>query len=125
MRVALQDACHVRHGQQIQTAFLDVLHSIPELEVVQPAEQDICCGSAGIYNVVQADAAGELGRRKAQHILATEADVLASANPGCLVQLAGTLAGLGHPLPAVHPVEILAAALDGGEAMQFLAEARR
>jgi glycolate oxidase iron-sulfur subunit len=125
LRVALQDACHVRHGQQIQTAFLSVLRTIPDLEVIQPAEQDICCGSAGIYNVVQADAAQELGRRKAEHILETHADVFASANPGCLVQVAGTLRGLGRPLPALHPIELVAAAIDGADPAQLVADARR
>lgn len=125
LRVALQDACHVRHGQQIPTAFLGILRSIPDIEIVEPAEQDICCGSAGIYNVVQAEAARELGRRKAEHVLATEADIVASANPGCLVQIAGTLRHLGRALPAVHPIEILAAAIDGADATQFVAAARR
>ena len=97
----------------------------PALTVVEPAEQDLCCGSAGIYNVVQPDAARDLGDRKAGHVLATGADVYASANPGCLVQVAQALGRAGRPLPALHPVELLDASLRGVSADELVESARR
>jgi glycolate oxidase iron-sulfur subunit len=125
LRVALQDSCHLRHAQGLPLASRTSLQRIPGLEVVEPAEQDICCGSAGIYNIVQADAARELGERKARHVLATGAQVLASANPGCLVQLATTLRRLQQPLPALHPVELVDASIRGVPAGRLRATARR
>ena len=87
LRVAFQDSCHLAHAQRIREAPRAVLRSIPELQVAEPADQAICCGSAGIYNVVQPEAARELGDRKARHILETAPDAYASANPGCLIQV--------------------------------------
>jgi len=98
---------------------------IPGLEVVEPAEQDICCGSAGIYNVVQAEAARELGDRKALHVLATGAQAYASANPGCLVQVSQALRRAGSPLPALHPIELVDASIRGVPVGRLRATARR
>jgi glycolate oxidase iron-sulfur subunit len=120
IRVAYQDSCHLRHAQRLPAAWSPVLGRIPALELVEPAEQDLCCGSAGIYNIVQADAARELGDRKAANVLATGAEALASANPGCLVQLAQALERAGRPLPALHPVELLDAAQRGVRAPDLL-----
>ena len=78
-----------------------MLDAIPGLELLEPAEQEICCGSAGIYNVVQADAAAELGERKAAAILATGAEAYASANPGCLVQVSSALRARRTPAARV------------------------
>jgi glycolate oxidase iron-sulfur subunit len=125
LRVALQDPCHLRHAQRLPVAIRRALERIPELEVAEPAEQDLCCGSAGIYNVVQADAARELGDRKAANVLATGAHVYASANPGCLVQVASALRRAEHPLPALHPIELLDASIKGVPADKLQAEARR
>jgi glycolate oxidase iron-sulfur subunit len=125
LRVALQDSCHLRHAQRLPLASRASLARIPGLELVEPAEQDLCCGSAGIYNVVQADAARELGERKARHVLATGAQALASANPGCLVQLATTLRRLEQPLPALHPIELIDASIRGVPAARLRATARR
>ena len=125
LRVALQDSCHLRHAQRLPLSSRTSLTRIPELELVEPAEQDLCCGSAGIYNVVQADAARELGERKARHVLATGAQVLASANPGCLVQLATTLRRLQQPLPAVHPVELVDASIRGVSGARLRRTSRR
>ncbi len=124
LRVAFQDSCHLAHAQGIRDAPRDVLRSIPGLELAEPAEQEICCGSAGIYNLVQPAAARELGERKAANVLDTGADVYASANPGCLVQVAAYLRRGGRPLPALHPVELLDASLRGLAAEQLLASAR-
>jgi glycolate oxidase iron-sulfur subunit len=125
MTVALQDPCHVRHAQALPAAFLPSLERIPALEVVEPAEQDLCCGSAGIYNVVQPEAARQLGDRKAANVLATGAQVYASANPGCLVQVSSALRRARQPLPALHPIELVDASIRGVSAGKLRAGARR
>jgi glycolate oxidase iron-sulfur subunit len=125
LRVALQDPCHLRHAQRLPLSSLPSLGRIPGLEVVEPAEQDLCCGSAGIYNVVQADAARELGDRKAANVIATRAQVYASANPGCLVQVSSALGRAKQPLPALHPIELVDASIRGLPAGRLRAEARR
>jgi glycolate oxidase iron-sulfur subunit len=123
--VAFQDSCHLRHAQRIVDQPRAMLASIPGLRLLEPAEQDLCCGSAGIYNLVQPEAAGELGDRKAQRVLDTGADAYASANPGCLVQVSAALRRNGRPLPAFHPIELLDASIRGVDANRLLEEARR
>ena len=125
LTVAYQDSCHLRHAQRLPAAWGPLLERIPGLRVVEPAEQDLCCGSAGIYNVVQPEAAGDLGDRKAARVLETEPDAYTSANPGCLVQVAQALGRAGTPLPALHPVELLDASLRGVSADELLSGARR
>jgi glycolate oxidase iron-sulfur subunit len=125
LTVAYQDSCHLRHAQRLPAAWRPLLERIPGLRVVEPAEQDLCCGSAGIYNVTQPDAARQLGDRKAANVLAAEPDVYASANPGCLVQVAQALRRAGAPLPTLHPVELLDASLRGITAEEMVARARR
>jgi glycolate dehydrogenase iron-sulfur subunit len=125
LTVAYQDSCHLRHAQRLPAAWRPLLERIPGVQVVEPAEQDLCCGSAGIYNVTQPDAARELGDRKARNVLATEPDAYASANPGCLVQVSQALARAGRPLPALHPVELLDASLRGVKVADLLDGARR
>ena len=120
LRVAFQDSCHLKHAQRITAEPRALLRSIPGVELVEPAEQDLCCGSAGIYNLVQPDAARELGDRKAANVLATEPDVYVSANPGCLLQVSAALRRAGRPLPALHPVELLDASIRG-EALRLRA----
>jgi glycolate oxidase iron-sulfur subunit len=123
--VAFQDSCHLRHAQRIVDQPRAMLASIPGLRLLEPAEQDLCCGSAGIYNLVQPQAAGELGDRKAQRVLDTGADAYASANPGCLVQVSAALRRHGRPLPAFHPIELLDASIRGVDAKRLLEEARQ
>ncbi len=125
MKVALQDPCHVRHAQGLPLAALNPLGRIAALEVVEPAEQDLCCGSAGIYNIVQPEAARELGDRKAKHVLNTGAQAYASANPGCLVQVSLALRRARRPLPALHPIELVDASIRNVGAGQLLSRARR
>jgi glycolate oxidase iron-sulfur subunit len=125
VRVAYQDACHLGHAQGIREAPREVLRSIPGLELAEPAEQAICCGSAGIYNLTQPERAGELGERKAANVAATGADVYAAGNPGCLVQVSRYLRRTGRKLPAVHPVELLDASFRGIGRGRLLASARR
>jgi glycolate oxidase iron-sulfur subunit len=125
LRIALQDPCHVRHAQRLPLAAAAPLARVPELEIVEPAEQDLCCGSAGVYNVLEPEAARELGDRKAAHVLATGAVAYAAANPGCLVQVSSALRRAGHPLPALHPIELVDASISGTPAGKLRAAARR
>jgi glycolate oxidase iron-sulfur subunit len=107
MRVAYHDACHLAHAQGIRAEPRTLLRGIPGLEVLEPEEWEICCGSAGIYNLLQTDAAAELGRRKAANLLATGADAIVAGNPGCALQIASHLEAAGRPLPIYHPMELL------------------
>jgi glycolate dehydrogenase iron-sulfur subunit len=113
LRVAYQEACHLGHAQRVRSQPRELLRSIPELELVEPAEQELCCGSAGIYNLVQPEAARTLGDRKAANVLAVEPDVYASGNPGCLLQVTAALRRAGRPVTAAHPVELLDASIRG------------
>jgi glycolate dehydrogenase iron-sulfur subunit len=111
MRVAYHDACHLAHAQGVREQPRALLRGIPELELVEPAEWELCCGSAGIYNLVQPDAAAELGARKAANLLATGADAVAAANPGCALQIAAHLGD--RRLPIHHPMTLLDHAIRG------------
>ncbi|MGA9857491.1 MAG: heterodisulfide reductase-related iron-sulfur binding cluster [Solirubrobacteraceae bacterium] len=108
LRVAYHDACHLAHAQGVRTPPRELLGQIPELELVEVGtEKDLCCGSAGIYNLVQPEAAAALGARKARHLIDTGAQAIAAGNPGCAAQLDVHLRQLGCPLPIYHPVELL------------------
>jgi glycolate dehydrogenase iron-sulfur subunit len=104
MKVAYHDACHLAHAQQVRAEPRAVLGGIPELELLEPAGWELCCGSAGIYNLVQPEAAAELGRRKAANLDATGAEAIAAANPGCAIQIA---AYLEREVPIFHPMTLL------------------
>jgi glycolate oxidase iron-sulfur subunit len=91
-----------------------LLAAIPGVELLSPAEVDICCGSAGIYNLVQPEAAAQLGERKARTIAALHPDVIATGNPGCMLQIAAAGRKLGHHWEIVHPIELLDRSIKGG-----------
>ncbi|MFC6644330.1 (Fe-S)-binding protein [Granulicella cerasi] len=125
IRIAYHDACHLRHAQGIFTPPRALLQSIPSLDLREIADGNLCCGSAGVYNLLYPETAAELGDRKAANVLATEAEALVSANPGCLLQLAASLRRNGHAeLPTFHTVEILDAALRGISREELLAGRR-
>jgi len=113
LRVAYHDACHLAHAQGVRLQPRKVLRSIPGLDVVDIPEADICCGSAGIYNLIEPEPASQLGERKAQNILSTSPDVIATANPGCLLQINTALQRLGERIPTLHPVELVDASIRG------------
>jgi glycolate oxidase iron-sulfur subunit len=113
LRVAYQDACHLAHAQGIRQPPRDLLRSIPGVELLTLPEADICCGSAGIYNLVEPDTAEQLGARKARLIDSVKPDLVATANPGCTIQLRAASSRLGRAWPIRHPIEILDAALRG------------
>ena len=113
LRVAYHDACHLQHAQGVRTQPRALLSSIPQLELAEIPESAICCGSAGIYNLVQPAAAEELGNRKAAHIASVNADVVATGNPGCLLQIQSALARRGQKTPVLHFIQLLDASLRG------------
>ena len=110
-RVAYHDACHLAHGQGIRQPPRDLLSAVPGLSLVEIVDGDQCCGSAGIYNLVEPASAEEIGERKVENVLAAKADALASANPGCLLQIRKHLQRRGADLPSYHPIEILDASI--------------
>jgi glycolate oxidase iron-sulfur subunit len=112
-RVAYHDACHLAHAQGVRSQPRAVLRRIPGLDLVEIAESDVCCGSAGIYNLVAPQAADDLGDRKAASVDAAHADFLTAGNGGCLLQIQAALRRSGRPLPVLHPVELLDASLRG------------
>jgi glycolate oxidase iron-sulfur subunit len=111
LTIAYHDACHLGHAQRITAQPRTLLRSIPGVTLVDIADAATCCGSAGIYNLVQPQAAAELGARKATNVLATGADLLVSANPGCSLQIAKAMAAANHPLPVAHIAEVLDASI--------------
>ena len=113
MRVAFHDACHLQHAQGVSAEPRRVLSTIPELDVRDVPEGGLCCGSAGIYNLVEPEAAGELGSRKARNVLTTGAEAVVSSNPGCLLQLGSALEREGRPLRTLHLVEMVDASIQG------------
>jgi glycolate oxidase iron-sulfur subunit len=113
LRVAYHDACHLAHAQGVRSQPRALLQGIPGLELVEPAEWELCCGSAGVYNLLRPAAAAALGERKARNLLATGAGVVAAANPGCALQIAAHAAALGSPVEVVHPVQLLWRSMDG------------
>jgi glycolate oxidase iron-sulfur subunit len=110
-RVAYHSSCHLGHAQGITRQPRDLLRAIPGLELVEIASGEECCGSAGIYNLVEPEAADEIGRRKADAVLATGAPVVAAANPGCTLHIQKMLRERGAAVEAAHPVEILDASI--------------
>jgi glycolate oxidase iron-sulfur subunit len=113
LRVTYHEPCHLAHGQRVRAAPRRLLQAIPGLELVELEEADLCCGSAGVYNLLEPGIASRLLERKLDRIAATGATVVASGNPGCLLQLRVGLARRGLPVRACHPVELLDWSLTG------------
>jgi glycolate oxidase iron-sulfur subunit len=118
--VAYHAACHLAHAQRITAQPRDLLAGIPGLRLADIADGSTCCGSAGIYNLVQPEAARELGRRKAAAVAATGAGLVVSANPGCSMQIASALAERGAALPMAHIAEVLQASVNGTDVRALL-----
>jgi glycolate oxidase iron-sulfur subunit len=110
---AYHDACHLAHAQRITREPRELLRAIPELNLVEVPDAGTCCGSAGVYNLLQPEAASELGARKAESVLATGAELLISANPGCSLQITSALAGRGQDIAVAHTAEVLDASIRG------------
>jgi glycolate dehydrogenase iron-sulfur subunit len=107
MRVAYDAPCHLLHAQRVASPPLDVLRAIPELELVPLVESDVCCGSAGIYNLVEPDTSDIVLARKLEHIANAKADVITTGNPGCLMQIGAGLLRAGSSTTTLHPIELL------------------
>ncbi|MGI9048150.1 MAG: (Fe-S)-binding protein [Rubrobacteraceae bacterium] len=111
---AYHDACHLAHAQGIRKQPRQTLKQIPGMDVKEIREAEICCGSAGIYNMVEPEPAEELGKRKAQNIISTGAQMIVTSNPGCMLQIQASLKKMGHAeLPMAHPMEVLDASIRG------------
>jgi glycolate oxidase iron-sulfur subunit len=111
LRVAYHDACHLSHGQGLRREPRALLRAIPGIELVEIPDGDQCCGSAGVYNLLEPASAEQIGRRKADHIIALKPDVLASANPGCSVQIKSHLGAAATSIRTLHPIELVDASI--------------
>ncbi len=121
MRIAYHDACHLQHAQGVREQPRRLLAGIPGLQVAEIPESSLCCGSAGIYNLLEPDTAAQLAARKVENLLATHAQAVLSANPGCLMQLVNGLRLRGiNEFPTFHLVELLDASIHGVSAGTLL-----
>jgi glycolate oxidase iron-sulfur subunit len=107
LSIVYQDACHLLHGQKISWQPRQLLKSIPGVKLVEPIDAALCCGSAGIYNMLQPETASELGRQKVTNLLNTQANLIASANPGCSLQIQKYLNEANSTVKLFHPIELL------------------
>jgi glycolate oxidase iron-sulfur subunit len=112
LRVAYHDSCHLQHAQRVRTQPRALLSAIPGVEMQDLPEAALCCGSAGIYNLVQPETADALADRKAQHITATRPDVVATGNIGCMLQIAAALARQGQKTPVLHTIQLIDASIN-------------
>ncbi|MDJ0734161.1 MAG: (Fe-S)-binding protein [Nostocaceae cyanobacterium] len=111
LNLVYQDACHLLHGQKISVQPRQLLRQIPEVSLKEPLDAAICCGSAGVYNMLQPEVAEELGKQKVQNLLNTGADLIASPNPGCSLQIGKHLQE--KKIAIMHPMELLDYAIRG------------
>lgn len=107
LRATYQDPCHLVHAQRISQPPREILESIPGLELVEMEESSRCCGGAGTYSMLQADLSSRLLRNKMERVMATGADVVATANPGCMMQLETGVRTQGVDIPVMHVVDVL------------------
>ncbi len=113
VKAAYHDACHLQHVQGIRAQPRDLLRSIPKLELEEIAESALCCGSAGVFNLMEPATAQELGDRKVRNVLTTGAEILVTGNPGCLLQIQAGMKRVGRSMPAYHWIELLDASIRG------------
>jgi len=115
LKAAYHDACHLQHAQGVRAQPRRLLQAIPGVEVREIGESEICCGSAGIYNLLEPGPATELRDRKVRNILKTDAEAIVSSNPGCLLQIATGLDAAGRPLRIMHLVEVIDQSIREGQ----------
>ncbi|AKG23730.1 (Fe-S)-binding protein [Calothrix sp. 336/3] len=113
LTLVYQDACHLLHGQKISVQPRQLLKQIPGITLKEPLDAALCCGSAGVYNMLQPEIAEELGQQKVQNLLNTGATLIASANPGCSLQIRKHLQLQGKDVAVIHPMELLDYAIRG------------
>ena len=114
LKVTYQEPCHLVHGQRVREAPRALIRSIPGLQFIELKESDVCCGSAGIYNLINPTEAREVLERKLDRIAESGAEVVVSGNPGCLIQLEVGIKRRGMKVRVAHTVELLAWAYDAG-----------
>lgn len=113
LTIVYQDACHLLHGQKISLQPRLLLRQIPGVKLREPIDAALCCGSAGVYNMLQPEVADELGRQKVENLLNTGAELIASPNPGCSLQIKKHLQLKGKAVPLMHPMELLDCSIRG------------
>jgi glycolate oxidase iron-sulfur subunit len=113
LNLVYQDACHLLHGQKISIQPRQLLRQIPGVQLREPIDAALCCGSAGVYNMLQPDVADELGKQKVENLLNTGANLIASANPGCTLQISKHLKLQQKKISVMHPMELLDLAIRG------------
>ncbi|GAA1751485.1 (Fe-S)-binding protein [Streptomonospora arabica] len=113
LRAAYHDACHLSHGQGVAAQPRELLRAIPELEVADLPNPEVCCGSAGVYNLLRPQAAGDLGVRKSEDVRSTGAELLVAGNPGCSLQIASAMERAGTPISVAHTAQVLDASIRG------------
>jgi len=113
LQAAYHDACHLAHAQRVRSEPRALLAQIPGLSLREIPDGDQCCGSAGIYNLVEPESAREIGQRKIANVLSVAPALLISANPGCTLHLSALLREKGQALRAAHPIELLDASIRG------------
>jgi glycolate oxidase iron-sulfur subunit len=111
--VAYHDACHLGHAQRVRAQPRALLGGIPGLTLREIADPEICCGSAGVWNILNPEPAAQLGERKARTVLATGAELLVTANPGCLMQVAASMRRIGGTIALAHTAVVLDASIRG------------
>jgi len=107
LNLVYQDACHLLHGQKISVQPRQILKQIPGVQIKEPLDAALCCGSAGVYNMLQPEVAEELGKQKVTNLLNTGAELIASPNPGCALQITKHLELQGKKMGVMHPMELL------------------
>ncbi|HLI62649.1 MAG TPA: glycolate oxidase subunit GlcF [Terriglobales bacterium] len=125
MKVAFHDPCHLQHAQGLTAQPRAMLRTIPGLELLELPESALCCGSAGVYNLLQPETGHQLGERKVAHIVSTPAQAVTTGNPGCQLQLSSLLNEKGHPLPVLHYMELLDVSISGSKDGRFLHGGRK
>jgi glycolate oxidase iron-sulfur subunit len=113
LRLAYHDACHLSHGQGLRAEPRSLLRAIPGVELLEIPDGEQCCGSAGVYNLLEPASAQQIGKRKADHILALSPEILVTANPGCTLQIRSQLGSAGSALRTAHPIEVIDASIRG------------
>jgi glycolate oxidase iron-sulfur subunit len=113
LKAIYHDSCHLQHGQRVQVQPRQLLRAIPRLELLEIGESALCCGSAGIYNLVQPKTADELADRKAEMIATLDPDIVATGNIGCMLQIASALNHKGSSLEVLHTIQLLDASING------------
>jgi glycolate oxidase iron-sulfur subunit len=113
LQIVYQDACHLLHGQKISLPPRQLLQKIPGVKLKEPIDAAVCCGSAGVYNMLQPEVASALGEQKVTNLLNTGAQLIASPNPGCALQIKKHLQLQSKEVPVLHPIELLDCAIRG------------